>query len=286
MPTALYLGRGRNTGENTSQKPTPLSASGDTLDCPEQPQYDGNDEHNGIHARGSRQPRSPVVAYVGDAMDLAPNIPSARVAAFVRQFTHDVRNVVNSLDLETGIVEEFVSEGEGQESVQRVRRQLHVLAERMRSISTVFQDPQPIAGPIAARELLLIWQEKHAALAKPPEVQWHDEVADEMVNVDVEMLATVFRELLVNAAAFSAGQPLTATARIEAGSVIFELSEPKKDAVDPDSWGEAFFTTRGNGYGLGLWAAKRSMQATGATLIQRYIPERKELTTQIVLIVV
>ncbi|MGB8170256.1 MAG: hypothetical protein WCF18_22330 [Chthoniobacteraceae bacterium] len=215
-------------------------------------------------------------------MDLEPSIPSARVAAFVRQLTHDFRNGLNSLDLETGILEEFVSDEEGSESLHRVRRQLRSLAERLRSLSMLFQDPHPVAGPIAARELLLIWQEKHAAIANAPTVLWQDELGDEMVSVDAEMVAGVFRELLVNAATFSPGQSLTVTAKAEPGNVLFELSEPKKEEVDPRSWGEALSTTRGTGYGLGLWAARRAMAASGAKLTQQYDSERRRLLTQIV----
>lgn len=216
-------------------------------------------------------------------MELEPSIPSVRVAAFVRQFTHDCRNGLNSLDLETGILEEFVSEGEGQESLQRVRRQLRSLAERLRSLSMHFQNPHPVAGLIAARELLLIWQEKHAALANAPEVHWQDELGDEKVNVDVEMIADVFRELLVNAATFSPGDPLTVTARVANGKVLFELSEPKKEKVDPSNWGEPLSTTQGTGYGLGLWSVRRAMEANGANLIQRYDSEMRVLSTQIIL---
>jgi signal transduction histidine kinase len=99
----------------------------------------------------------------------------------------------------------------------------------------------------------------------------------------VEMIARVFRELLTNAAAYSKGAPLTITARAADGTVVFELKEPKKEALDTSSWGQPLFTTRRGGYGLGLWTARRMLQANGATLLQRYTPEDAALTTQIIL---
>jgi signal transduction histidine kinase len=215
-------------------------------------------------------------------MDSEPDIPLARVAAFLRQHTHDLRNGLNSLDLETAYLEEFVNEDEGRACLQRVRSQLRSLAEQLRSLSGHFQKPQPIAAPIAARELLLIWQEKHAALENAPEVHWEDELGDEKVTIDVEMIAAVFRELLRNAAVFSKGAQLTVAARAEGENVIFELREPKKAKVDPSTWGTPLSTTRDNSYGLGLWAARRFMEANRGKLTQRYLPKEEMLNTQVI----
>lgn len=219
-------------------------------------------------------------------MATEPDIPLGRVAAFVREHTHDVRNSLNSLALEAAMLEEFVTGEEGSASLQRMRRQLRALAEELHSLSTIFQDPRPLAAPIAARELLLIWQEKHAGLSAAPEVQWRDELGEEIVNADVEMIATVFRELLINAMAFSPGEKFTATARVLDGKVIFELREPKKVAPDQRLWGEPFSTTRRGGYGLGLWNARRFMEASGASLARHYLPEDGVLATQISVAVV
>ncbi|MDZ4403973.1 MAG: hypothetical protein U1A53_14965 [Prosthecobacter sp.] len=218
-------------------------------------------------------------------MDSAPEIPWTRVAEFVRQHTHDVRNGLNSLDLETALLNELVADGEATASVGRIRKQLRSLALQLRALSALFQDPQPVAAPIPARVLLQIWREKHAALQDVLEVWWVDELGDERVSVDVEMMAAVFRELLTNAAEFSTGDPVAVTARAKGGEVIFELREPKKEALDTSAWGQPFSSTRRGGYGLGLWTARRMMQANGATLVQRYVPEDSCLMTQIILAV-
>lgn len=220
-------------------------------------------------------------------MDSGPDveIPWKRIAAFVRQHTHDVRNGLNSLDLETTFLNELVTEEEATASVGRLRKQLRSLALQLRSLSALFQEPQPVAAPIAARVLLQIWQEKHAALQDLLEVRWVDELGAERVSVDVEMMARVFHELLTNAAEFSTDGPVTITARAKGGEVIFELREPKKETLDTSTWGQPFFSTRRGGYGLGLWSARRLLQANGAPLVQRHVPEDGCLMTQIVLAV-
>lgn len=216
-------------------------------------------------------------------MESAPEIPCKRVAEFVKQHTHDVRNGLNSLDLETAFLKELVDDEEATASVGRIQKQLRSLALQLRTLSARFQNPQPVPGPIAARVLLQIWREKHLALTAPLEVRWVDELSDEQVNVDVEMMAAVFRELLANAAAFSTGGPVSVTARTTKAGVSFELREPKKEALDTSAWGQPFFTTRRGGYGLGLWTARRMMQANGATMEQRHVPADECLTTQIIL---
>ncbi len=214
------------------------------------------------------------------------DIPWSRVAAFVRQHTHDVRNGLNSLDLETEFLHELVPVGEASESVQRIRKQLRSVAQQLRTLSALFQEPSPLAAKIPARILLKIWKEKHAALSPMPQVRWVDELGAEQVSVDVEMIAVVFRELLTNATLYSAGAALTITARTQGNDVMFELVEPKKAPADPATWGQPLVSTRRDRYGLGLWTARRLMELNGASLTQRYIPEESCLKTQIALPVV
>ena len=50
-------------------------------------------------------------------------IPWSRLAGFIRKHTHDVRNDLNSLDLESAFLEEIVPPGEMQTGVARIRKQ-------------------------------------------------------------------------------------------------------------------------------------------------------------------
>ena len=214
-------------------------------------------------------------------MDTEPDIPCGRVAAFVREHVHDLRNVLNNLDLETGLLQELVNEGEAQASANRVRKQVRTLADRLRSLSEFFRDAVPMNAPIAARELLLIWREQHATLPQAPEVQWADELGNEHVDVDVEMMVTIFREILSNAAAFSQGSPVAITMRCEGKSVTLEVREPKTTPLDPAGWGQPFSRIRQGHYGLGFWSARRLAQTQGGTLQQSYVPEERQLITRL-----
>ncbi len=208
-------------------------------------------------------------------------VPWSRVAGFIRQFTHDVRNGLHGLDLETALLHELITEGEASEGVERVHKQLRAMAAQLRSVSATFQVPQPMTAPIPARALMRIWRENHAAIPNAPEVVWRDELGEEQVVADVAMMGTVFRELLANAAGFPPSGPITISAVPQGGSVIFEMTEPKKERVDPTAWGAPFSSTRRAKYGLGLWAAGRLMEASGVAMQQEFVLEESCLRTRL-----
>src|SRR5688500_12912920 len=110
-----------------------------------------------------------------------PVVSWARVSAFIRQHTHDVRNGLNSVDLESALLKDMLPQGDAQAALARIRKQVRSLTEQMRSLSALFQSNAPMAGPMPARSLMTIWQEKHAAMPKAPEIQWKDELGDEDV---------------------------------------------------------------------------------------------------------
>ncbi len=209
------------------------------------------------------------------------HIPLSRLAAFLRQHTHDVRNALNSLELETALLQELLDDPEGRGCVDRIRSQVRGLGSQMRSLSALFQEPQPQSAPIAATELFLIWQDQQRGLKHPIEVEWNAQLGSEKVNVDATMMSTILRELLANAAAFSPGTKVHANARRDGDDIVFELHEPKGDALDPSAWSEPFLTTRRGGYGLGLWSAQRLASANHARISQEYLPEEKKLVSRV-----
>jgi len=209
-------------------------------------------------------------------------IPWNRVAHFARQHSHDVRNGLNSLDLEAELLCDIVTDPEATDSIGRIQKQVRSVVGQLRTLANLFQEPSPIAAPIPASALLRIWHEKRDALPTPPEVTWVDELSGAEVTADVEMMAHLFQVLLENATHFSAGAHLTASALAKEGKVIFELCEPKPEPTDPEEWGRPLVTTRRGGYGLDLWAAKRNMGAIGAAFTQRFDNDRSCVLSRVV----
>jgi signal transduction histidine kinase len=214
------------------------------------------------------------------SMDVEPDIPWELIAGFVRQFTHEVRNGLNSLDLEAALMQELAPDDEAHACAARARQQVRRLADQLRSLSTLFQKPQPATARMQARELLLSWREQHAGLKScAPEVRWIEELGGEEINVDEATMATVFRELLSNASAFDQGGQLTITARRANGAVTFEFKELKTNKLDPMDWDRAFLTGRRGHYGLGLWNVRRLMEANSGTITRHFLEKESALVT-------
>lgn len=213
-------------------------------------------------------------------MDTLPELSWPLIAGFVRQHTHDVRNDLNGLDLEAALLRELVSDAEAKASVDRLRRQIRDLAMNLRGLSAKFAEPQGVQSPVAARDLFLIWQDQVAKVDPVPTVDWQDGVGEARVKVDIECMARTFAELLKNAVNFGDGSPLKAEATLVNGEIVFRLTETKKKAVDPVSWGnQPLQSTRHGSYGLGLWEARRGVCASGGRIEHAYDPASKTLTT-------
>jgi len=214
-------------------------------------------------------------------MDEDIMVPWERVAGFFRQHIHDLRNDLNGLDLESALLQEILLEKGANENILRIRQQLRSFGEQLRKVNHLFHEPHPAQYPIAASELMLICREKHAQLNKPLEVVWRDELGAEEVNVDGEMLARVFEELLTNAVFFNEEGPLEIACFVEEKQVIIELREPKNKAVSTTDWGQPFFSTRYKGYGLGLWYVSRVLKANEVIFQQVYLASEKILLTRL-----
>jgi hypothetical protein len=216
-------------------------------------------------------------------MDLQPELSWPRVATFVRQHTHDVRNHLNGMDLEAALLSEIINDPEAKASVDRLRRQLRQLAVEMRALSSKFADPIPTKSEVSARDLFLIWKDQAEAVKPTPKVEWTEQVGEARLSVDVEALAKTFREILTNAVAFGNGEPLRAEAHNGNGTVAFILAERKAADVDPQGWGRTpFASTRRGGYGLGLWESDHAVAASGGEVVRSYEPAGHTLVTKIV----
>lgn len=194
------------------------------------------------------------------------------VAEFVRQHTHDIRNHLNGLDLEAALLAEIVTDAEGAEGIERLRQQIHALAEELKAVSGKFSCDEANRAPLAARELFLIWQDQ-AAILGLGSIAWGTALGEEKISVDVAAIGDVLKELLINAQRFTGTEGLAATADLRGGRIEFELREAKRAPLDPSAWGgQPFVSTKRGGYGLGLWQAAQIVAANGGKISRAFLP--------------
>src|SRR5207244_1762579 len=83
-----------------------------------------------------------------------------RIERIIRKHVHDVRNHINSLDLEAVLLGEIVSDPEVTSTLLRMRSQLRELEAGVKDLVFRFADPEP--ADLTEADLLHFWKEQVA----------------------------------------------------------------------------------------------------------------------------
>lgn len=209
-----------------------------------------------------------------------PDVPLARLGAFLRQHAHDVRNALNSLQLEASVLEQLSTDPEVQESAGRMRRQALALAARLKSLGGRFHEHRVARRRLGAAEVFAGLRAATEA-AGGLELTWLEEPCPVEVEVDPALVEEAFAELVANAESFPPAGTVAAALRAAPGGAEISLIEPKSTPLDPSDWGEPFVSTRKGGAGLGLWRVGTVLTAAGASLRRRYDAGAQTLVTTI-----
>lgn len=215
-------------------------------------------------------------------------VPFDRVATFIRQVTHDVRNNLNAMDLQAAYVVELVADPEAVEEVRRIRSHIQQAAKQLQALSGNFWVAPPNLVTYSAKIFVEDLQDRLAKMHpdQAPKVKWTVQLDEKMVSLDLEMIFTGIAEVFENAFQFKEGDgALEAHVREEAGKFVIELLEPKTTVPsDPQRWGrEPFLSSRRGAYGLGLYRARRIFAAHDGELSFSHDSGRNLLSSKIVL---
>lgn len=200
-------------------------------------------------------------------------VPLERVAKFVRQLTHDVRNGLSAIDLETAFIAEIADDDEIVTETRKLREMIAETAKMLRGVSQYFQSVSVHAIPWAAatvmEELRKRLQSEFPEDAARITVEHH--FTDETLRIDLLQTLNVAVAIVRNALEF--GENTTAlrlSGTIQGGQGVLELREPKsafQPELPPEKWGDIpLYSTRPGGYGLGLFQAKQIVTAQGGTM--------------------
>ena len=221
-----------------------------------------------------------------------PLVPFERVGKMVGQLTHDVRNRLSGMQLQSAYVADLLTDpkdaAEAARELKRLRGMIEDYAKSLKGFSRRFRVPPPELVRYPAKSLIEDFCQRLARVQPEfaPQVTWTVELADEAVEVDPEMTFEALGEFFQNAAHFQeAGAPVTAHAATEAGRFCLDLRE-RKTAVPsaPATWGaEPLVSTRDGAYGLGLFHARQLLAAHGGGVEFTHDPAAAQLTTRIFL---
>jgi cell division septum initiation protein DivIVA len=73
----------------------------------------------------------------------APNVAWGDVVLFIRQFTHDLRNHLNAIELQSAYISELERDDELKSEIKRLREMISGLTSALQSISKAVSDIQP-----------------------------------------------------------------------------------------------------------------------------------------------
>jgi len=218
-------------------------------------------------------------------------VPFQRISAFVRQVTHDVRNSLNAMDLQAAYVQELVEDPEASEEVKRLRAQIHQSAKTLQALSANFWMAQPSLVSYSAKIFVEDFRDRlgKKLAEESGRVDWHCELGEEMISIDIEMIFAALSEIFVNAIQFAeAGGKVFVRTFAEDEHVIIDISEPCASAPSsPEMWGmEPFVTTRRGAYGLGVFRARMILSAHHGELVYHHDYAQNLLTARFILPIV
>jgi len=200
-------------------------------------------------------------------------VPVERVAKFIRQLTHDVRNGLSASDLEAAFIEEISADAEVLTEVRKLREMISDTAKMLRAISQYFQPAS--VHPIPWEAKTVMEELGKRVKAKFPEqfqaIKITDDFRGETVEVDLEQTLVLVLAVLRNSIQWmKEGAEISVHGTAKDGPALIEIIEPKVDFTSdtpPEKWGTApLYSTRSGGYGLGLFHARKIAQAQGSRL--------------------
>jgi two-component system, OmpR family, sensor histidine kinase CssS len=201
-------------------------------------------------------------------------VPWSDVVRFVRQLSHDLRNHLNAVELQSSFLNELAENAEQKAEIQRLRGMIAQLSGALQKLTTSIASVKLTEMSYKASEFVEDLQQKLAAdfPTESASVDWTSEVGDEAVSIDPQLLPQAFVELFTNAFKHDRGSgAILASARIDHGRFVFTLREPKtKFENSTENWGRPLQRTSQGHYGLGLHRARAILEAHRGTLHARY----------------
>jgi K+-sensing histidine kinase KdpD len=210
------------------------------------------------------------------------------VVRFIRQLSHDLRNNLNAIELQSAYIAELATSDDLKADIKSLREMVGGTALSLQKLSKSVGEVSP--NPIAYRALDLVEDlrskiERDLA-QESREISWETHLGDEMLNVDPHLLEEAFIEIFSNV--FQHGRdkgPVVATASNKTNRFVFSIREPKAQFVlSTKNWGrEPLLTTSHRHYGLGLHRARAIIAAHGGELHAEYDPNVSALITTLIL---
>jgi K+-sensing histidine kinase KdpD len=214
------------------------------------------------------------------------NVAWSDVVHFIRQLSHDLRNHLNAIELQSAYISELERDDEIKGEIKRLREMISGLTSTLQSLSKAVSAVKPNLISYPATDFMEDLREKinRDFAGETAQINWNVQLGDAILSVDPQLLQETFIELFANAFRHNHGKGvLVATAKIDNKRFLFTLEEPK-DRFDlpTDNWArEPLHKISQGHYGLGLNRVRAIVEAHGGELYAQHDPELSKLITRL-----
>ena len=220
--------------------------------------------------------------------DQGINVAWADVVRFLRQLSHDLRNHLNAVELQSAFLAELATDPELKEEIKRLRKMVSDSGSALQKFSTRISPPAANITSYRASDFVEDLQTKITSEFpnQAQAVQWEVEAADAVAEVDPVLLREALLELLRNAFEHQKeGSSMHFIAKREGDNLVLTLYEPKAQFDLPTGdWGrEPLRYVARTHYGLGLNRARTIIEGQRGTLRARYDSGESRLITTVTL---
>lgn len=215
------------------------------------------------------------------------SVPWSDTVRFIRQLSHDLRNDLNAIELQSAYISELAQDQELQAEIKRLRDVVSGLNTTLQRLSKAVGEVTPNMISYRSADFLADMRAQISGNFpnKSDQITWAVKV-DGVLNVDPQMLQEVFEELFANAFLHDRGNgPLLASARIKNDQFVFSLHEPKPgfDSAT-QNWGrQPLRNITQRHYGLGLNRIRAIIEAHGGELRAQYDQKAAALVSTVTL---
>ena len=218
--------------------------------------------------------------------DKSPSVPWPNIVKFVRQLSHDIRNNLNAVELQSAYLAELAEEGEIKGEIQRLREMTAQIGTSLQRLTAGLSQANPNLIPYPAADFVEDLKEK---LTKEfpdnaGKVIWDVQLKDATLQIDPQLAQQAFLEIFGNAFQHERNlKAITARAYIANNRFVFELQEPKaRFELSTENWGREPLRNVSQGhYGLGLNRARSVAEAHSGDFQAEYDQKTSTLITTV-----